>query len=298
MRISRREFLKYCGISAAALGLSAADLVQLEEVLANPNAPTVLWLQGSACTGCSVSFLNRVSATAPKSAADILINSINLAYHPNIMSLAGDSAVAEAEKAYTAGGYVLVVEGGVPTALGGNTCWPWTYNDVEITFQQAVTDLSARAAAIICVGTCASWGGVSAAPPNPTSVVGVKAATGKATINVAGCPPHPDWVAWTIVQFLMGNTISLDSYGRPTTLFSRTVHSACPRREQDETNNFGIDGRCLKELGCRGPQTRANCPSIKWNNGANWCVDANSPCHGCTEPDFPGTRQFYQFDDD
>ena len=294
MRISRREFLKYCGISAAALGLSAADLAKLEEVLANPNAPTVLWLQGSACTGCSVSFLNRVSATAPKSAADTLINSINLAFHPNLMSLAGDSAVAEVEKAYNAGGYILVVEGGVPTALGGNTCWPWHYNGVDVTFQQAVNDLSSRAAAIVCVGTCASWGGVAAASPNPTGIKGVKAATGKTTINVAGCPPHPDWVAWAIVQLLMGNTVALDSNGRPTAIYSRTVHSMCPRRENDETKTFGVDNRCLKELGCRGPETRCDCPSIKWNNGVNWCIDANGLCIGCTEPSFPGTNAFYK----
>ncbi len=294
MRVSRRDFLKYCGISAAALGISATELGRLEEALANPNGPKVIWLQGSACTGCSVSFLNRISAAAPTSAADVLINSINLAYHTNVMSVAGQSAAEVAEQAYQEGGYILVVEGGVPTAFNGAACWAWTFNGVDVTFQEAVTDLASRASKIICAGTCASWGGVPAAPPNPTAIKGVKAATGKTTINIAGCPPHPDWIIWPIVQALLGNSIALDSSGRPTALYSRTVHDRCPRRDSDDDDgSFGTDGGCLRELGCRGPQTRANCPVDLWNNRTNWCIDANAPCIGCTEPTFPSASAFY-----
>jgi hydrogenase small subunit len=119
MAITRRDFIKYCGVSAAALGLSSTDLLQMEELLANPNGPTVIWLQGSSCTGCSMSFLNRISTTAPLTAASVLTDSINLVYHPNLMSLAGQSAVDIAKQAYSKGGYVLAVEGGVPTAYGG-----------------------------------------------------------------------------------------------------------------------------------------------------------------------------------
>src|SRR5512139_3172286 len=122
MKITRRDFLKFCGVSAAALGLSSTDLGRLEKALADPGAPTVLWLQGSACTGCSESFLNRISPTDPKTAADVLLSSINLAYHPTLMALAGQSAVEEVRLAYEAGNYVLAVEGGAPTRFGGNTC--------------------------------------------------------------------------------------------------------------------------------------------------------------------------------
>lgn len=287
MKITRRDFLKLCGVSAAVLGLNATDLARLKEVLANPNGPTVIWLQGSGCTGCSVSFLNRISNSAPHTAADVLIDSINLTYHPNLMALAGDSAVAVAEKAFAAGGYVLAVEGGVPTSFNGNACWPWTYNGEHVTFQEAVLDLSQRAAKILCIGTCASWGGMAAAPPNPTGVKGVSAITGKTTINIPGCPAHPDWVVWAVAQLLLGNTIALDSYGRPNTLFNKTVHDQCPRREAEEANTFGIDRLCLEELGCMGPHTIANCPVQLWNGGANWCCDANALCIGCTHPQFP-----------
>jgi NiFe hydrogenase small subunit HydA len=292
MRISRREFLRYCGVSAAALGLSTVELGGLERALANLGAPTVIWLQGAACTGCSVSFLNRISNQEPLTAADVLIDSINLTYHPNLMAAAGESAVAAVEDAYNAGGYLLAVEGGVPTAFGGATCWAWSTGGADTTFVDAVTALAARASKILSIGTCACWGGVPAAPPNPTGVKGVGAATGMPTINIAGCPPHPDWITWVIVQLLLGKTVAVDSYGRPTQFFSRTVHDQCPRRETEETETFGVDRRCLKELGCQGPVTRANCPIQLWNGGTNWCIDANARCLRCTEPSFPGTQLF------
>jgi len=294
MKISRRDFLKFCGLSAAALGLSTTDIFRLQEALANPNGPTVLWLQGSACTGCSVSLLNRISGTSPVSAADLLVNTVNLAYHPNLMALAGESAVDQLEAAFNAGGYVLAVEGGVPTNFGGSACWAWSFEGRDVTFQEAVVELSSRAAAILCVGTCAAWGGIPAAPPNPTGVKSVKAVTGKTTINIAGCPPHPDWIVWAVAQLLLKKSITLDSSGRPTALFSKKIHEICPRKGTEEAKTLGVDYRCLKELGCRGPETKANCSQVLWNGGANWCIDANSPCLGCTNPDFPSLKPFYK----
>ncbi|MBI4763850.1 MAG: hypothetical protein HY787_04515 [Deltaproteobacteria bacterium] len=173
-------------------------------------------------------------------------------------------------------------------------CWAWTYNGIEVTFQDAVRTLAGKATAILSIGTCAAWGGIPAAPPNPAGIKGVKAVTGKTTINIAGCPPHPDWIVWTVAQLLLNNPVSLDSFGRPRSLFNKKVHDQCPRKEEDKANTYGIDKRCLKELGCRGPETRGNCPTALWNNKVNWCVDANAPCIGCTEPTFSGTKSFYK----
>jgi hydrogenase small subunit len=291
MQITRRDFLKICGVSAAALGLSGTDLLRLEQALAAPGTPTVLWLSGSSCTGCSISFLNHFSSSDPTDAGDILLNHIDLAYHPNLMGAAGQTAAQAAYDVYNQGGYVLAVEGGVPTAFGGRACWAWTHNGVEETFQSVVTKFAGKAAAILSIGTCASWGGIPASGVNivnPTQVKGVGAHianTGKTTINIAGCPPHPDWVVWTIVQLLLGKTISRDSVGRPTALFGPTVHSQCSRRNDPE--------RCLAPRGCRGPGTHANCPTNLWNNWTNWCVAANAPCYACTEPTFPGAASLY-----
>lgn len=291
--VSRRDFLKYCGIGAGALGLSMTELGLLEKAMANPAGPAVIWLQGTGCTGCSESFLNRISTSGPQTAANVLIDAVNLVYHPNLMAAAGEDAVAEAEAVYTKGGYVLAVEGGIPTAFGGNACYAWTYNGIEITFERAVRTLANRAAAIVCIGTCAAWGGIPAAPPNPAGVMGVKALTGRTTVNIPGCPTHPDWIVWAVVQLLLGNPIPLDANGRPTYFFSSTVHDLCPRNGATKATRFGVDNQCLMDLGCRGPATMANCPSQKWNNKVNWCVDANAPCIGCTEPGFPGTNPLH-----
>ena len=61
MKISRRDFLRFCTASSATLAFSTLDLLKLERALAKPNGPTVLWLQGSGCTGCSVSLLKTFS---------------------------------------------------------------------------------------------------------------------------------------------------------------------------------------------------------------------------------------------
>ena len=297
MEITRRDFLKLAGVSAAALGLSMSDLSSLEQALANPAGPTVLWLQGAGCTGCSVSFLNRISSSAPKTAADVLIDTVNLRYHPNLMAAAGESAVNVVRSAYDAGGYILVVEGGVPMAFGGAACWAWTYNGVDVTFKDAVTDLASRASKILCVGTCASWGGIPAAPPNPTGVVGVSKATGKSTINIAGCPAHPDDVVWVISQLLLGRSIPLDSSGRPTTLFPSGMHERCPYKEAGEANRLGSEGKCLQELGCRGETTKGRCQAQLFNGGVNWCMGAGAPCISCNSPSFPGTQSLYKSGD-
>jgi hydrogenase small subunit len=285
MKVTRREFLKYCTASAAALGLTSA-LGPLAKALAAGGGPPVIWLSAASCTGCTVSLANRISSTAPVDLADLLINTINLAYHPNLMGAAGDLAVQTLRKVDD-GSFILAVEGGVPTIYNGRTCILWSENGVDVTAMAAVNELAAKAAKVISIGTCAAYGGIPGARPNPTAVKSIKGLTGKATINIPGCPPHPDWIVWTIAQLLAGTSLALDSYGRPTALFGKKVHSNCPRRETQWATAPGQDGRCLVNLGCKGQQTYADCPTRKWNNRTNWCVGANALCQGCTQSGFP-----------
>ncbi len=295
MQITRRQFLKYCGMTAAALGLTSADLLRLEKALANPAAPPIIWLAGASCTGDSESLLNRISAVAPLTAADALVNAVNLVYHPQLTSVAGEDVVRILDSTYEAGNYWLAVEGGVPTALNGATCWAYSAGGVDVTFLEAVRRLASRAAAVLAVGTCAAYGGIPASGTNLTGIRSVAEATGRATVNIAGCPTHPDWIVWALVQLLLNRPIALDSLGRPKALFERTIHDRCPRKGTSESSgDYGIDGRCLKDRGCRGPKTKAECPVGKWNNGVEWCVGANVPCLGCTEPTFPGPDAFYR----
>lgn len=307
MHISRRRFLKYCAFSAAAIGLDAFNLGLLRRALANPAGPSVIWLKGSACDGCSISLLNRISDSAPYTATEVLTEAINLVYHTNLMVMAGESSVAALRRTYDQGGYVLVVEGGIPTAFDGRACVIYSYQGREVTMQEAVQEYSSRAVAIVCAGTCAAWGGIPASMSNPTGVVGVRELTGRPTINISGCPANPDWVVWAIVQLILGNPVALDDAGRPVDLYARDlndqpcpalIHDKCPRNvvPLNEATSFGQDGRCLVNLGCRGPFTKARCESC-WNGKAgqgHWCIGVNAPCQGCVEPSFPGPKSFFE----
>ncbi len=295
MHLTRRSFLKHCAACAGALSLTPLLLERLEAALTGKAAPTVLWLHGSGCQGDSISFLNRIDAAddaGQTTADDILVHAINLAYHTVVMSSAGETAVTMIEEARSAGGYVLALEGGVPRAFDGRACQVWIHNGQRVMYQQAVLDLAADAAAILAIGTCASFGGIPRSGSNPTDIVSIREATGRSIINIPGCPAHPDWITWVVVQLILGNPIELDAYGRPTAIYGAKLHDHCPRLNSTMATSFGQDHRCTLELGCRGKTTFSDCWKRRWNNGVNWCVDANSVCLGCTEPDFPGGK-FY-----
>ena len=298
MQIGRRQFLKYCVGSAAALGLPLTVVGKLEHALAadGDGLPTVIWLNGANCTGCTVSLANRLSPEGPTDIADLLVNYINLAFHPNLMGAAGDLAVQTLNEA-TAKPYVLAIDGGVPTAFDGHTCLLWTENGHEVTAKEAVTRLAPDAAAILSIGTCASFGGIPAGNPNPTKIVSVGNLIGKQTINIPGCPTHPDWIVWTIANLLAGVVPELDDRGRPREIFGEEIHKRCPRKGTGEAKIFGKEGVCLKSLGCKGPRTRADCHMRQWNNATNWCIGANAVCLGCTESGFPDSfSPFYKIE--
>ncbi len=284
MQITRRTFLKYCSAASVALGLGPVELGGIADALANPESPSILWLQGNGCSGCSVSFMNFVSSTPPVDASDVLIHTINLAYHPIFSAAVGDLAV---QTVYQAENFVLLVEGAVPTAFGGHACVPWSDGDKEITFDIAVKTLAAKARRVVSIGTCAAFGGIGAIGSNPTGSKSVRDAAGIATINISGCPPHPNWIVSTLLRILQGKEIPLDGNGRPTSIYGQRVHEQCPFEDRGEARSFGINGQCMERLGCQGPGTGASCPQHKWNSGINWCVAAGGLCLGCTEPAFP-----------
>ncbi len=293
MKVSRREFMKYCTASAAALGLTSA-LGPLAKALANTNGPPIIWLSAASCTGCTVSLANRISSSAPVDLADLLINTIDLVYHPNLMGAAGDTAVQQLVNA-EAGKFILAVEGGIPTLYNGTTAILYSQNGTDVTALSAVQQLAAKASKVLSIGTCASFNGICGANPNPTAIKSLSAATGVSTINIPGCPVHPDWVVWTIAQLLAGANITLDSYNRPTALYGNLVHNQCSRINSAWATSLSDTGLCMGNLGCKGRETYADCPTRKWNNGTNWCVGtissngngADSLCQGCTQSGFP-----------
>jgi hydrogenase small subunit len=294
MVITRRAFLKYVTASAAALGVTSVELKSLAGVLASPSGPTVIWLQGSCCSGCSISFLDYISPSAPKDAGEVLIDVVNLAYHPTLMAGVGQKVVTQAQQLKNEGGYILVVEGGVPTAFGGNAGWAYTDHGQDVTLEEAVMEFAEHADAIVCMGTCSSFGGVAAAPPNPGQVKSIGDLTGKTTINLSGCPPHPDGLIWIVVQLMLGQTINLDAYGRPSQLFPTPIHYNCPLVFKPVATKYGQHEHCLINMNCKGPFTSAKCTTHFWNNGVSFCMGAGAPCFGCVNPDFPGTNPLFK----
>jgi len=291
MRVTRRQFLKSILASAAALGLSQTDLFKLCEAFASATSPPVIWLQLSSCTGCSVSFLNWIDAATGSEADEVLLDSISLKYHPTVMAAAGQLAIDAAKNARTAGGYVLVVEGAVPAGLNGDYCHIWNDAGTPYPAKQAVLDFANNAAKIISIGTCSSYGGIPAAAPNPTSASGVSTLLSrtnlKKLVNIPGCPPHPDWFVGTVVDILTGNLGRLDSIYRPDKYYGATIHQNCPRAGAKKATDIGDPVKCFLSVGCQGRAASGDCPIRKWNNGINWCVGANTPCNGCTDPSFP-----------
>ena len=188
MNVTRRDFLKAAAASAAALGLSRVQLTRLETALAASSRPPVIWLSGQACTGCSVSLLNAVNPTIDQ----VLLNTISLNYHPNVMAAAGDLAVAAARSTAQAGGYILVVEGAIPTASSGRYCYVWDEGGRSVTMADAVASLAATAQFVVAVGTCASFGGIPLPTARPAPWAWALSWASRSSTYRAALPPGLD----------------------------------------------------------------------------------------------------------
>jgi len=259
-----------------------------------------VWLQGGACSGCAVSLLNAASPTIRQLLIDPVVpgRHVSLLFQPTIMAASGAKALSVLAGDQVAEGFLLVVEGSIPTAHDAYCTIGEGPDEHELTILEKTTDLASRALAVVAIGTCASYGGIPAGAPNPTGSKGVADVLADAgidtpVINIPGCPPHPDWFSHTVAGILLNGLPTpdqLDDAGRPLEFYGRTIHEQCPRRPDFDAGKFAKhngDEGCLYLLGCKGPVTYADCPTRMWNNGVNWCVGANGPCIGCVEPGFP-----------
>lgn len=284
--VSRRDFMKFCAAVGAALGLGAGGAAEVAAALTAKKRPSVVYLHTAECTGCSEAVLRTVNPFID----ELILDTISMDYHETIMAAAGEAAEDALHKAIASPeGFVLVVEGGIPTKDDG------IYGMVGgKTMLSIVKDIAPKAKGIIAMGTCACFGGVQAAKPNPTGAVSLgKALERKDIINIAGCPPNPVNFVGAVVLFLKGDKIDLDANGRPKVFFGKSVHDQCPRVKFFDAGQFAKSfdseeakkGWCLYELGCRGPETYNNCPKALFNQ-TNWPVQAGHPCIGCSEPGF------------
>lgn len=285
--VSRRDFLKYCTALTAAMGLSHSFVGDVAAKIEKAAAmrPPVVWLHFSECTGCSEAFLRTPDV------GGIILETISVEYHETLMVASGEQAEQNLHHAVEKyeGKFICIVEGAIGTSHNGS------YGRVSgKTFLEIAKEVIPKAAATICVGTCATYGGISAAAPNPGGYKGVKEAIGVDTINLSGCPFNPLNLLGTILKYLNNEKMELDEYGRPLFAYGETVHDNCPRLEHYENDEYVEEfgskearlGYCLYKMGCRGPETYNNCPTAKFNDATSFPIQAGHPCIGCSEPDF------------
>ena len=295
-KLSRRTFMKSCVALTAILGLPPTMLNKVVEAAETKDVPTVLWLHGQECTGCSESFLR---SKAPY-ATDMILNIINLEYDDTLDAAAGAPLEAHLDQVMKEqyGKYVLVVEGA--TALGNDGTYCMIAGKP---FNERLKQAAAGAAFIIAYGSCSSLGGIQASDQNPTDSVEISNVIyGKKIIRVPGCPPIPEVMTGTIMSYAMfGELPPVDDQGRPKQFYGNRIHDTCYRRAFFDSgmyvDEFDDDaskaGWCLYKIGCRGPETYNSCGNLRWWNGLSYPIQSGHGCIGCSEPHFWDNGDFY-----
>lgn len=287
--VTRRDFMKFCTAVAATMGLPLSAVPQIAEAVTSPKRPPVIWLSGQECTGCVESLLR----TNHPSIDSLIFDLISLEYSETLNAGSGHQAEAARAKSIeeNKGKFILVVDGAIPIKDGGIYCQIAGKPVLDI-----LNETAPLAAAVIAIGSCAAWGGVAAASPNPTGATPVHEvlkAKGIPVVNIPGCPPNPYNFLSTVIHFLTFNKLpALDDKGRPKFAYSRLIHENCERRPHFDAGRFAEEfgdvghrqGFCLYKLGCKGPETYNNCSTLPFNDTPGcWPVATGAPCFGCSE---------------
>lgn len=262
---------------------------------------TIFWLQAGSCAGDSLAVL---SAEAPSLEQLLAQHSVKLLWHP-LLSHAPARHHRELIASIAAGKQaldILCIEGSIVTAPRGTGLHDSHRGRAKM---DIVRELAAQAGVVVAVGTCAAFGGIPAADPNPSDCIGLQFDRAKAgglfdadwrsqrgfpVINIAGCPAHPHAITQTLAWLVAELPIKLDALNRPLDFFAGMVHQGCTRNEYHEYSiedtELGGSACLFFNLGCQGPISQAICNTDLWN-GVNSKPRAGVPCFGCTAPNFP-----------
>jgi hydrogenase small subunit len=293
--VSRRGFMKFCAATASLMAMPPAMAAQVARALETARRPSVIWLSFQECTGCTESLLRSHAPTIE----GLIFDAISLDYHHTLQAASGEAAEAArlAAMEENRGEYLLVVDGSIPLGNPG-------YSTIAgISNLDMLLETAKDAAAIIAVGTCAAFGGIPHANPNPTGAVSVSdIISDKPIINVSGCPPIPVVITGVLAHYLtFGSLPELDELGRPKAFFGQSIHDRCYRRPFYDRGLFAETfddegarkGWCLYKLGCKGPTTYNACATLKWNEGTSFPIQSGHGCIGCSEPNFWDKGSFY-----
>lgn len=254
----------------------------------------VIWLEATGCSGNIISFLESDNPNA----YEVLSSLINLTFSNTIMGAEGDYAYEKFLETLDTD-FILLVEGAVTSKENGAYTIVANYQGRRISAYEAIKLAGEKAKYVIAVGTCASYGGISAARPNPSGSRSISQVLNRSVIRLPCCPCHPDWIVGTVAHLLQYGVPELDDENRPVVFYGVTIHDNCTRRGFFDAGNFatafGQPG-CMFRIGCRGPVTRTDCPRRKWNGYVNWPIGNNTCCIGCAQPYYPdGMEPFVRF---
>ena len=285
--LTRRDFLKFCSLMAGVLAMPQSITPRIVKALEAPKRTPLIWLEFQDCAGNSEAFLRASRPTA----AEVILDILSVDYHETIMAAAGNLAEEAKEATIKQGGYLLVVEGSIPMGENGAYCCVAGRSAKDL-----LEEAAAGAIAIVAIGSCAAFGGLPQANPNPTGAVGVMdLIKDKPVLNLPGCPCNPVNLTATVVHFLTFNELpAMDDLHRPLFAYGARIHDNCPRRGHFDAGEFvtawGDEGHrkgwCLYKMGCKGPVTFHNCPAVEYNDGTSWPIKSGHGCIACSEPGF------------
>ena len=274
---------------AAALALPVTYAPRIAQAVTSARRIPVIWIRGQACGGDTEAFLRSSDPTT----ASLLLEVLSVEYHESLFAVAGadaDLARTNAMSLYP-NGYFAVIEGAIPVGAGGAYC---------LVGGRPVADVAREvcdgALATIAVGSCAFDGGAAAASGGPTDAGGVHRVLGSGKlVALPGSPMNSVNLAAVIVHYLTFNELPpTDLANRPLAAYGSLIHNQCERRPHFEFGEFALEwgdegaqkGWCLYKLGCKGPETMANCPVAKYGSKTSWNVRSGHGCIGCTTPAF------------
>ena len=257
----------------------------------------LIWLGGASCDGCTVA----VTGGAHPRLEQLLTGAVPGVprlelIHTGLAVESGPEWIENllmAERGDLDAPYVLTWEGSVmDESSAGEGYWGGLGQDPDTgrqcTSREWLARLAPGAAAVIAVGTCATWGGIPAAAGGPTGATGVteylggdfRSAAGLPVVNVPGCAPVGDnYLDAATALLLHLNGLAplprLDELGRPAWLYSEVVRPP---------GSFGEAGSGDAP---RLPVVHCNVGTVGVIEGRGGCMEPGGACIGCTMPGFP-----------
>ena len=295
--ITRKEFLKMCGVLALALGYESSFASTIAHAMETKRRLPVIYHDFQECTCCAESFIR----SSHPLFSDLILNMISLDYMEPLMAPSGFQAEESRAKTIreSKGKYLLIVEGSVPVNDGGVYCTIGGRTALDLLHEAARDSV-----AVIAYGSCATNTCASGASPNPTGARAIKdLVTYKPVIDVPGCPPIAEVITGVIVHYLTFDRIpELTNMNRPAAFYDHRIHDNCNRRAYFDAGLFvekfddvgAKQGWCLYKVGCKGPTTYNACPITQWNNGVSYPIKSGHPCIGCSEPNYFDNFPLYE----